>query len=83
MIYDLFYVSQGKAEHWQEFKSRFSNAQLIEDVESLDQIKQKTLGLARQTKATQMIYDVRLGFRLGSGMCLQCVCSEAHETLRV
>ena len=43
MIYDLFYVSQGKAEHWQEFKSRFPNAQLIEDVESLDQIKQKTL----------------------------------------
>ena len=43
MIYDLFYVSQGKAEHWLEFQSRFPNAQLIEDIDSLDQIKQKTL----------------------------------------
>jgi hypothetical protein len=43
MIYDLFYVSQGEAEHWLEFKSRFPNAQLIENIESLDQIKQKTL----------------------------------------
>ena len=43
MIYDLFYVSQGKAEHWQEFKARFPNAHLIENIESLDQIKQKTL----------------------------------------
>ena len=43
MIYDLFYVSQGKAEHWQEFKARFPNAHLIENIKSLDEIKQKTL----------------------------------------
>ena len=42
MIYDLFYVSQGKAEHWEEFKSRFPNAQLIENIESLDQLNKKT-----------------------------------------
>jgi hypothetical protein len=42
MIYDLFYVSVGRAEHWQEFKDRFPSAQLIENIQSLDDIKKRT-----------------------------------------
>ena len=42
MIYDLFYVSVGRAEHWQEFKNRFPSAQLIENIQSLDDIKKRT-----------------------------------------
>ena len=44
MIYDLFYISTGIAnkDHWNEFKERFPNAQLIENVESLDELKKKS-----------------------------------------
>lgn len=52
MIYDLFYVSKNKAEHWQEFKQRFPSAQLIENIQSLDDIKKRTF-----TKMFWVIWD--------------------------
>lgn len=44
MKYDLFYVSTGviHGDDWKVFKSRFPNAQKIENVKSIDDIKKKS-----------------------------------------
>lgn len=54
MIYDLFYISleQVNEQNWLEFKSRFPNAQLIENVSSFDEIKIKSF-----TKMFWVVWD--------------------------
>lgn len=44
MKYDLFYVSTGTIDHsdWLAFKSRFPNAQKVENASSIDEIKKKS-----------------------------------------
>jgi len=54
MKYDLFYVSTGLVhrDDWLKFKSRFPNAQKIDNVQSLDQIKKKSF-----TKMFWVVWD--------------------------
>ena len=54
MIYDLFYVSEGEIQQddWQLFKSRFPNAQKIENVKSFKDIKSKAF-----TKMFWVVWD--------------------------
>lgn len=54
MIYDLFYVglSNVNTENWLEFKAKFPNAQLIENVKSFDDVKKKSF-----TKMFWIVWD--------------------------
>jgi hypothetical protein len=54
MKYDLFYVSTSKIDqnNWFIFKSRFPNAQKIEEVNSIDEIKKKSF-----TKMFWIVWD--------------------------
>jgi hypothetical protein len=54
MKYDLFYVSTSKIDqnNWSIFKSRFPNAQKIEEVNSIDEIKKKSF-----TKMFWIVWD--------------------------
>lgn len=54
MKYDIFYVSKTEVRQdlWQEFKGRFANAQLINNLESLDQLKKKSF-----TKFFWVVWD--------------------------
>ena len=54
MKYDLFYVSTSKIDqnNWSIFKSRFPNAQKIEEAKSIDEIKKKSF-----TKMFWIVWD--------------------------
>ena len=54
MIYDLFFVGLGKVDtaRWTEFKNRFPEAQLLENVDSFSKIKRRAL-----TKLFWIVWD--------------------------
>ena len=54
MIYDIFYISkqQVDADSWQQFRQRFPNAQKIENVKTIDDVKKRSF-----TKFFWLVWD--------------------------